>query len=222
MNANTAVCCVRETHCKRKGINRVNVNEWKTIYHAYANCAKPNWLNEHRNRRIHKTGSVLPTNSMYFTFMQSSAQTDRQTNEQDTHHCDLGRYRDSDSKMFAGPHLRMAHFAGQGPGLCYSPAELPVWHRRRARFILRLWLVPRGGWRFRHLRGKPAGWRPRRGPEATSCSSGKPHAALPRPPARGARQVCSSLLRGSGLQLSTSPAEHLRGNTWTARSGTGA
>lgn len=80
MNANTAVCCVRETHCKRKGIDRVNVNEWKTIYHAYANCAKPNWLNEHRNRRIHKTGSVLPTNSMYFTFMQSSAQTDRQTN----------------------------------------------------------------------------------------------------------------------------------------------
>lgn len=100
--------------------------------------------------------------------------------------------------MFAGPHLRMAHFAGQGPGLCYSPAELPVWHRCRARFILRLWLVPRGGWRFRHLRGKPAGWRPRRGPEATSCFSGKPHAALPRPPARGARQVCSSLLRGAG------------------------
>lgn len=134
---------------------------------------------------MHKTGTTLSTNLMYFMFIQGSTQ--KQTNKQNTHHLDLGRYRDSNSKMFPRPHHRMARFMGQGLGLCYSFTELRVWHSRRERFILRHWLVPCGGWHLRNLRGEPAGRRPGWGLEATSCFSGKPHAMLPRPPTHGAR-----------------------------------
>lgn len=127
MNANTAVCCVRETHCKRKGIDRVNVNEWKTIYHAYANCAEAK-LAKRASEQTDPQDWLRATNELDVLHVYAIFRPNRQTNKQDTHHCDLGRYRDADSKTFARPHLRMAHFAGQGPGLCYSPAELPVWH----------------------------------------------------------------------------------------------